>query len=285
MRYVEMGRSGVKVSVIGQGTWKMGDDQSRRSQEIDALRTGIAAGLNLIDTAEMYANGGAESVVAEAIADCREEVFVVTKVWATNASYDDTLRAAQNSLKHLKTSHIDLYLLHWPSVKAPVEETMRAMRTLVDDGLIRTVGVSNFSVELMQRAQEALGDIPLTGNQVPLHLQRRVVEKEVLPFCQRNAVTVMAYSPLGQGNFPEPGTPERSLLDEIGTAHGASAHQIALSWVASRPGVVAIPKASNPKHVQENAAAGAIELSPDEVRRIEACFPLPSGEYEVKWLG
>ncbi len=285
MRYIEMGSTGNRASIIGQGTWKMGEDSTRRRQEIDAIRTGIEAGMTLIDTAEMYADGGAERVVADAIADCRDDVFVVSKVWPTNASYDDTLRAAQGSLARLNREYIDLYLLHWPSSKAPVEETMRAMRTLIADGLIRSVGVSNFSVELMQQAQEALGDTPLTANQLPFHLRRRVIEKEILPYTQQSRVTVMAYSPLGHGDFPEPGSPERQLLDEIAGRYNATAQQIALSWVVSRAGVVAIPKASSLEHVRENAAAADIQLTPDEVRQIDERFPLPEEEYKVRWLG
>lgn len=285
MRYIEMGQTGVQVSVIGQGTWKMGEDPAKHAQEVDALRVGIEAGMNLIDTAEMYADGGAERVVADAIADCRERVYVVTKVWPTHASYADTLRAAKESLKRLRTTYIDLYLLHWPARSVPVEETMRAMRDLVADGAIRAVGVSNFSVELMERAQEALGAIPLTANQLPLHLRRRVIEKSLLPHCQARRVTVMGYSPLGHGDFPEPGTPQRTLLDRIGARYGASAHQVALAWVVSRGGVVAIPKASNPEHVRANAAAADLILTEAELQQIDEAFPLPAGEYEVRWVG
>ena len=272
LRRIEMGRTGVFVPVIGQGTWQMGVDRSARKQEIEALRAGIEAGLTLIDTAEMYAQGEAERVVAEAIRDVRDRVYVVTKVWPTNATYEGTLNAARASSRRLGT-YIDLYLLHWPSDAAPVEETMRAMRKLLEEGLIKAAGVSNFSVELMKRAQDALGEVHVTANQLPLHLRRREIERDVLPYCVGQQVTVMAYSPLGQGNFPEKGTAQRAVLDEIGAKYGATAHQVAINWVASHDGVMTIPKASKVEHVLANARALDFTLSPEDLERIDAAFP------------
>lgn len=274
MKRVRIGRSNEFVPAIGQGTWKMGDDRSLFNREVDALRLGIELGLTMIDTAEMYAAGGAERVVAEAIRDCRSNVFLVTKVWPYNASYHGVIEAAKRSLSRLQTDQIDLYLLHWPSDTHPVSETMRAMKELLRSGAIRYAGVSNFDVALMKEAQDALGEYPLTCNQVSYHLKDREIEAEILPYCQEHQITVMAYSPLGQGDFPAPGTEGRRLLDEIGAKHGATAYQVALSWVISHENVVAIPKASDPKHVRENAAALQIELTPEEKQLIAEHFPV-----------
>lgn len=280
MRTIPLGSTGEEIPVIGQGTWRMGQDPSKRSQEIEALRQGIAHGATLIDTAEMYASGGAERVVAEAIRDVRERVFIVTKVWPDNASYEGVLRAARESLKRLETDRIDLYLLHWPSSRHPLSETMRAMRKLVEDGLVRYVGVSNFGERLLAEAQAELGDVPLACNQVAYHLRNRVIEKGVKPYCDRERITVMAYSPLGDGDFPRPGTPGRSLLDEIGAKYGKTAYQVALNWLVSQGNVVVIPKAANPKHAVENATAVDFELTPEEIAAIAEAFPLPPGTFD-----
>lgn len=282
IRTIEMGTTGARVPVVGQGTWQMGIDPSDRRREVEALRTGIEAGLTLIDTAAMYADGGSERVVAEAIRDVRDRVYLVTKVWPSHATYEGTIKSAAESSRRLETT-IDLYLLHWPSASAPVEETMRAMKKLVADGVIGSVGVSNFTTELMDRAQQALGDLPLTANQLPLHLRRREIERAVLPHCVQQKVTVMAYSPLGQGNFPEPGSSQRTVLDQIGAKYGATAHQVAINWVAAHEGVVTIPKASTVRHVLANARALDFELTPGDLARIDAAFPPGSAAYTATY--
>ena len=213
---ITLGKTDEKVPVLGQGTWKMGLDPAIRDQEIAALRTGIEHGMTLIDTAEVYSEGESERIVGEVIQDCRDDIFLVTKVWPTNGTYDGVRRAAEGSLKRLRTDRIDLYLLHWPSADHPVAETMRGMRALVEEGIIRYVGVSNFSAELMQEAIDALGDIPLAVNQVVYHMKNRVIEHSVKPFCDKNRVTIMAYSPFGAGSFPEPGSPGRRVLGRSG---------------------------------------------------------------------
>lgn len=282
MRTTRLGNTGEQVPVIGQGTWKMGQEPSKRSQEVEALRKGIEHGATLIDTAEMYSGGEAERIVADAISDVRDRVFLVTKVWPTNGSYDGVRKAAAESLRRLRTDRIDLYLLHWPSAEHPVAETMRAMKSLVADGVIRYVGVSNFSDDLLAEARDALGDQALVCNQVVYNLQNRVIEKKVKPYCDRHQITVMAYSPLGDGNFPQPGTKERAVLDEIGAKYGKSAYQVALNWLTAQGNIVAIPKAATPSHAGENAVASDFELSPDDMRLIDHTFPLPDGEFNVK---
>lgn len=279
---ITLGRTNEKVPVLGQGTWKMGLDRAIRSQEIEALRTGIEHGLYLIDTAEVYSEGESERIVGEVIQDCRDQIFLVTKVWPTNGTYDGVRRSAEGSLQRLRTDRIDLYLLHWPSAEHPVAETMRGMRSLVEEGLIRYVGVSNFSAELMQEAIDALGDIPLVVNQVVYHLQNRVIEHSVKPFCDQNQVTVMAYSPFGAGSFPEPGSPGRQVLDEIGAKYGKTAYQVVLNWLVAQGNVIAIPKAANPKHAAENAKALDFQLTEEEVARIAQAFPLPEHDFQVR---
>lgn len=281
MRTIPLGNTGERIPVIGQGTWRMGEDPSKRSQEIDALRKGIEYGATLIDTAEMYAGGGAERVVGEAIKDIRDQIFLVTKVWPSNASYDGVRRAAAQSLERLRTDRIDLYLLHWPSAHHPLRETMRAMKSLVADGSVRYVGVSNFSDKLLAEAQDALGDVALVCNQVIYHLNNRVIEHRVKPYCDRHHITVMAYSPLGDGDFPLPGSKERATLDAVGAKYGKTAYQVALSWLTAQGNVVAIPKAATPSHAVENALAGDLELSADDIRKIDQAFPVPESEFPL----
>lgn len=281
-RTLTLGKTQEQVPVLGQGTWKMGLDPALRSQEIEALRTGIEHGVHLIDTAEVYSEGESERIVGEAIKDCRDKIFLVTKVWPTNGTYDGVRRAAEGSLERLGTDRIDLYLLHWPSAEHPISETMRGMRALVEEGLIRYVGVSNFSGELMAEAIDALGDIPLACNQVVYHLQNRVIERSVKPFCDENRVTVMAYSPFGAGAFPEPGTSGRQVLDEIGAKYGKTAYQVTLNWLVAQGNTIVIPKAGTPKHAAQNAEALDFQLTPDEIARIDSAFPVPGNDFTVK---
>lgn len=284
IKHIQLGRTGVTVPAIGQGTFQMGEDKSRLAQEVEALRTGIEAGMTLIDTAEMYADGGSERVVGEAISDCRDQVFLVTKVWPTNADYQGVLNAASNSLKRLGTDYIDLYLLHWPSADHPIDQTMKAMNKLADDGAVRFVGVSNFSPELIEEAQNELGERLISANQVGYHLQNRVIEKTLLPYCQQQGITVMAYSPFGKDNFPKPGTEGRRVLDTIAEAHGKTAHQVALNWVIRLEGVLAIPKASNPDHARQNGEAADFTLTTEELEAIDKAFPAGAEEFEVRRL-
>lgn len=281
----ELGSTGVQVPAVGQGTWRMGEDPARDRQAIEALRLGVELGMTLIDTAEMYAGGRAETLVGQAVADIRDRVFIVSKVLPEHASYEGVLRAARASLRRLRTGWIDLYLIHWPSERHPVEQTMRAMEKLACDGLVRYVGVSNFTVEEFEQAQRALGERPLVCNQVYYWLGERAVERHVLPHCERRHVTLMAYSPFGSGNFPHPSSPKGQVLARVAARYGRTPHQVALNWLVHRsPAVVAIPKAERPEHVRDNAGAVGWQLAPEDVEELERAFPAPAGKPPLPML-
>jgi diketogulonate reductase-like aldo/keto reductase len=257
------GPTGVPVAVIGQGTWRMGEDAARRRDEIAALRLGIELGMTHIDTAEMYGDGGAERVVAEAIAGQRDRVFLASKVLPSNASHTGTVRACEASLRRLRTDHLDLYLLHWWSDRNPVEQTMQAMAELVARGLTRLVGVSNLDVDQMRRARAALSGLPLACNQVPYHLRDRAIEQDVLPYCERKRVAVVGYTPLARGGYM------RGSVADIARRHGRTPRQVALNFLTRRPALFTIPKASHAAHVRENAGALDFTLTPAERRAID----------------
>jgi diketogulonate reductase-like aldo/keto reductase len=257
------GPTGIPVSVIGQGTWRMGENASRRREEVAALRLGIELGMTHVDTAEMYGDGGAERVVAEAIAGQRDGVFLATKVLPSNASRAGTIEACEASLKRLRTDRVDLYLLHWWSDRHPIGETMGAMLELEKRGLTRWVGVSNLDVSQMRQAQEALGDVPLVCNQVLYHLRDREIEQELLPYCQRRRVAVVGYTPLARGGFM------KDAVAAIARKHGRTPRQVALNFLTRRPSLFTIPKASHADHVRENAGALDFTLAPAELRAID----------------
>jgi diketogulonate reductase-like aldo/keto reductase len=277
-----LGKTDVRVPVIGQGTWTYGENKGEAANEIKALRYGIENGMSLIDTAEEYGKGAAERIVGEAIEDCRKDIFLTTKVSAKNCSFKGVLEAAESSLERLKTSYIDLYLQHWPSKEYQVEVTMEAMLYLVEKGIIKYIGVSNFTPELLAEAQKVLGDHVLACNQVGYHLNDRRIENDVLPYCQKQGIAIMAYSPFGYapkffGNpgFPQPGTKERNALDDLGEKYGGTAYQIALNWVCRHQDVIAIPKAKNIEHIKRNLEALEWELSEDDLAQIDSFFPKP----------
>jgi len=257
------GPTGVPVAVIGQGTWRMGEDTARRRDEVAALRLGIELGMTHIDTAEMYGDGGAERVVAEAIAGRRDHVFLASKVLPSNASCAGTIRACEASLRRLRTDHLDLYLLRWWSEGHPVEETMRAMAELAKRGLTRLVGVSNFDVSQLRRAQAALGGLPLACNQVLYHLRDRAIERDVLPYCERAHVALVGYTPLARGGYM------RGAVADVARRHGRTPRQVALHFLTRRLALFTIPKASHPAHVRENAGALDFTLTPAELRAID----------------
>lgn len=267
MRSITLADGG-SVAALGQGTWHMGERGANRKAEVTALRAGLDLGLTLIDTAEMYAEGGAEEVVGEAIAGRRGEVFLVSKVYPHNASRRGLPQACERSLKRLGTDHIDLYLLHWRG-SVPLEDTVEAMERMRAAGKISRWGVSNLDVEDLEELGPALADC--ATNQVLLNLEHRGPEYDLLPFCAARAMPVMAYSPVGQGGA----LLRHPTLAALARARGATPAQIALAWTLSRPGVISIPKASSLEHVRENAAAREISLSGEELAALDAAFPPP----------
>lgn len=261
---------GEKVPVLGQGTWKMGEDRRHRSNEVEALKLGLDLGITLIDTAEMYAGGGAEEVVAEAIEGRRDETFLVSKVLPSNASRAGVKRACEASLRRLATDRIDLYLLHWPG-SVPLEETIEAFEALREAGKIRHWGVSNFDTAEM----DELVGLPSGGNvqtnQILYNLSRRGPEFDLAPWMKGRGIPLMAYSPVEQGALAR-----NARLEALAARHGATAAQIALAWVMARPGVIAIPKASRQEHVRRNAAALDISLTPEDIADLDRAFPPPN---------
>jgi diketogulonate reductase-like aldo/keto reductase len=260
------GATGREVAVIGQGTWRMGENRSDEREEIAALRVGLELGMTHIDTAEMYADGGAERIVAKATAKRRGEVFLATKVLPSNASYAGTIKACEASLRRLRTEYVDLYLIHWWSERHPIADTMKAMRALVERGLVRHVGVSNFDVAQMQAAKAALGDIRLACNQVLYHLRDRSIERDLVPWCEKNEVAVVGYTPLARGGFM------RGSVAAVAKRHGGTPRQVVLNFLARRKSLFTIPKAGRAEHVRENADALAFTLTRADLAAIDAEF-------------
>ena len=275
--------SGQSMPVLGQGTWRMGEDSSRRQSEIAALRLGLDLGMNLIDTAEMYGEGGAEEVVGEAIADRRDDVFVVTKVYPHNATRRGALEACLRSLRRLKTDYIDLYLLHWRG-QVPLEETLEAFQLLKETGRVKDYGVSNFDVDDMEEWVALAGGDEVATNQVLYNLAHRGSEWDLLPWCRERRIPIMAYSPIGHN-----ATEQKRILGErnvksIAAKHGVKPAQIALAWLLQKPDIIAIPKASKPEHIRENRASHDITLSEDDLRKLDHAFPPPHAKIPLEML-
>jgi diketogulonate reductase-like aldo/keto reductase len=264
----EFGSTGVKVPIIGQGTWQM------NKRGLDALRAGIELGMTHIDTAEMYT--GSEEVVAEAIHGRRRNVFLVSKVLPSNASYKGTNRACDANLKRLKTNYLDVYLLHWWSGSDPIEETMRAMEELVAAGKIRHIGVSNLDVEQLKRAQKALSRERIVCNQVLYHLKSRGIENRLIAYCESQNIAVVGYSPFGNGDFPSPVSKGGQVLAGIAKRHGKTPRQIALNFLTRRKSLFTIPKASTLEHVRENAGGAGWKLDAAELKHLDSVFPVPA---------
>ena len=264
------GWTDVRLPVIGQGTWHMEADD--RGAAVRALRAGLDAGMIHVDTAEMYGDGEVEEIVAEAIAGRRDEVFLASKVLPGNASRRGTIEACERSLRRLRTDRLDLYLLHWPGAH-PLEDTIDAFESLVRAGKIRRWGVSNFDVGDLEQALSIAGEGRIACNQVLYHLGERAIEHDVLPWCERHDVAVVAYSPFGSGDFPSPRSPGGQVLERIASAHGATPRQVALAFLVRRPLVFAIPKTSDAAHARDNAKAGDLQLAEGELRAIDAAFP------------
>lgn len=263
------GRAESTVPVIGQGTWHI--DDAHRPTAIAALRRGLDLGMTHIDTAEMY--GDAETVVGEAIAGRRDEVFLVSKVLPGNASAAGTVAACDRSLARLRTDRLDCYLLHWPG-SFPLEDTFESFEGLREQGKILSWGVSNFDVPDLHAAWAAGGADRIACNQALYHLEERAIEHAVLPWCEQQGIATVAYSPFGHGSFPSPHSAGGCVLAEIAADHGATPRQVALAFLVRRPSTFAIPKASSPEHAADNAGAGALRLTDAEFIRIDAAFPL-----------
>ncbi|MFV3328226.1 aldo/keto reductase [Pseudomonas sp. NY15372] len=265
MRFVNL--AGSKVPAIGQGTWYMGEDPRRKAAEVAALQQGIDLGLTLVDTAEMYAEGGAEEVVGQAIAGRRDQVFLVSKVYPHNASRRGVPAACERSLRRLGTDCIDLYLLHWRG-QYPLEETVEAFERLREQGKIRRWGVSNFDLDDLLE----LGNDDCATNQVLYNPAQRGIEFDLLPWSQQQRLPTMAYCPLAQAGR----LLQHPVLAEIAERHGATSAQVSLAWVTRNDGVIAIPKAVDPMHVQLNAAAGELVLRAEDLQAIDKAFPAPT---------
>lgn len=276
MRTLEIG--GRIVPELGQGTWYIGDSAATRASEIATLRRGIERGMTLIDTAEMYGSGRAEDLVGEAIAGMRERVYIVSKVLPSNASFEGAVRACEASLKRLRTDAIDLYLLHWRGRYA-LHETVRSFERLIAQGKIRAWGVSNFDVDDMEELFSTPVGTACAANQVLYNPEHRGIEYDLLPWCRQNAVTVMAYSPVGQGGRLLASAAVRKVAEK----HAVSPAQVALAWCL-RQRVLAIPKASSIKHVEENAVAAGLELDAEDLAAIDKAYPPPKRKQPLDML-
>ncbi len=268
MRRVTLKDSGT-IPQLGLGTWHMGEQRSQRAAEADALKLGLDLGMTLIDTAEMYGEGGAEEVVAEAVKGRRDEAFIVSKVYPHNASRTGAIAACERSLKRLKTDRIDLYLLHWRG-SYPLAETVAAFERLKSDGKIRRWGVSNLDCDDLDELASVPNGKNCVSNQVLYHLGSRGIDFDLIKQCADEKIMVMAYSPLGQGSILR-----NTALGKVAARHGVSSAAVALAWTMRHPHVVAIPKASRPEHVRENLVAADLKLTAEDLADLDAAFPPP----------
>jgi len=300
LEYRELGKSGIKISAVGLGTWQWGSREwgwgrtYGKRDVIDALHKATELGINFIDTAEIYGQGKSEKIVGEAIRDRREDVVIATKVWPLNLSYGRVLKAAERSLQRLRIDVIDLYQVHWSNPLVPIRKTMKAMKKLVQDGKVRTVGVSNFNLKKFKTAQEALAPLELVSNQVRYNLLDRGIERELLPYANAEKITIIAYSPLAQGllsgkytpntrpnsfiQMVNPGFSSRNLtrltqtnrtLSEIAKTHGKTPSQVALNWLNRKGNVVAIPGVKRTEHAVDDAGAVDWALDGIEIETLE----------------
>jgi len=274
VQYKQFAKSGVLVSAVGMGTyydpqwiataffgWRRG-----ASAKIQAIRKGIELGINLIDTAEIYQS---EPIVAKAIEGFkREELFLATKVWSNHLRRDSLIRSLEASLRRLNVSYVDLYQIHFPNPRVPIKETMGAMEEMVEKGKIRFIGVSNFNLEQMVEAQSALKKYELSSTQMEYSLLNRSIERDILPHCEKNKIAVLAYFPLAHGRLTS-----NDHLREIGVKYGKTPAQVALNYLASKPNVFPIPRASRVEHVKQNAESVGWEISDEDKAKIDELFP------------
>jgi diketogulonate reductase-like aldo/keto reductase len=270
--------SGETVPQLGQGTWHMGESGRARKDEVTALKLGLDLGMTLIDTAEMYGNGGAEEVVAEAVAGRRDECFIVSKVLAENSTRAGTIAACERSLKRLKTDRIDLYLLHWRG-RPELEETVSGFEALLASGAIRAWGVSNFDIEDMEELVALHGGAACASNQVLYNLRRRGIEAGLLPWCRERGIPIMAYSPIEQGRLLR-----HAALKDIATRHNATPAQIALAWLLRQDGTIVIPKSADIARVRENRDSAGVQLTDADLTALDSAFPPPKGPRPLEIL-
>ncbi len=271
-------RSGAVMPNLGVGTWRMGENDAARREEVAALQLGVELGMRLIDTAEMYAGGNAERIVAEAIEGRRDRVFLVSKVLPHNASRPGTIEACERSLKRLRTEVIDLYLLHWPG-EHPLAETLQAFTELERQGKIRHYGLSNFDLDEMARAAELPGAGKIAADQVLYNLERRGIERRLIPWCSSRNVAVMAYSPLEQGRLRF-----KDGIRRVAARHAATPAQVALAWTLRHDNVVAIPKATRRAHVIDNAKAAEIVFTEEDLQELDLDYPPPRRDVPLETL-
>ncbi len=276
-RLVEL-PGGEKVPQLGLGTWQMAEHPKKRAAEIAAVRMAVDMGMNLIDTAEMYGEGKTETLLGEALAGLRDEVFLVSKVYPQNATGNGVVAACERSLKRLKTDRLDLYLLHWPG-NVPIAETIAGFETLKHDGKIRHWGVSNFDTDDMKELYAAPGGKGCCANQILYNVKRRSPEWDLLPWMASHHIPAMAYSPVEQGRLPASGA-----LTDIGAKHNVSRFTVALAWLLQNPNMIVIPKATSAEHLQDNAKALDVKLDAADLASIDAAFKPPSAKTPLELL-
>jgi diketogulonate reductase-like aldo/keto reductase len=270
--------SGERVPAFGHGTWHMGDDRAKRAEEIAALRRGLDLGATLIDTAEMYGDGRAEELIAQAIEGRRDEVFLVSKVYPHNATRRGAIAACERSLKRLRTDRLDLYLLHWRG-SVPLDESLAVFSTLKDAGKIRHYGVSNFSRDDMEELSSLTDKVEIQTDQVLYNLVRRGSEWDLLPWLRERGIPLMAYSPIEQARLVR-----NSKLVGFARANGMTAAQAALAWLLRDDDIIVIPKSARRENVEENLGALDIRLTQDQLAELDRLFPPPSGRRPLEML-
>jgi diketogulonate reductase-like aldo/keto reductase len=270
----KFGWTNIDVPLIGQGMRLI--ENGIDSNAINTLEIGLDLGMTNIDTAEMYGNGKTEELVGQAITGRkREDIFLASKVLPSNVSFEGTIKSCKNSLKRLKTDYLDLYMLHWPSYQYLIFQTMKAMEKLAKDNLIRLIGVSNFDIEELQQAEQALQNERIACNQVLYHLGYRAIEKRILPYCTTHGIAVVGYAPFGHGDFPSPKSVKGKVLEVIANRHGRTPRQVALNFLSLHSNVFTIPKTSHPERVRENSeSVGDWNLTDEDIDEIDRVFPV-----------
>jgi diketogulonate reductase-like aldo/keto reductase len=263
------GSSNIELPAIGQGTWKI--HRNPRNEAVKSLQRGIDLGMTHIDTAEMYE--GAEALVREAIRGRRDQVYIVSKVLPSHGSKAGTIAACEASLGRLGTDYLDCYLLHWRG-RSSLEETFSGFEALMKQGKIRSWGVSNFNVRDLEETMRIAPKGGPVSNQVLYNPWTRAIEHDVIPWCRDHGIAVTGYTTFGQAQFPAPESAAGAVLTEIGGAHNATPHQVVLAWAVRDPILFAIPKSGSPQHTEENAAAGDLVLTEEEVAMMNLTFPL-----------